>query len=92
MAKCAGLSIRVSPSHKQTNNSETLWFKCFWCFWCFVFVVTESSTGPIKRFKEMIVAHVGGHAAETSLALSYPELCRVTGGAWHFGLWHSTTA
>ena len=29
--------------------------------WCFVFVVTESSTGPIKRFKEMIVAHVGGH-------------------------------
>ena len=24
-------------------------------------VVTESSTGPIKRFKEMIVAHVGVH-------------------------------
>ncbi len=29
--------------------------------WCFVFVVTESSTGPIKRFKEMNVAHVGVH-------------------------------
>ena len=29
--------------------------------WCFVFVVTESSTGPIKRFKEMTVAHVGDH-------------------------------
>jgi len=29
--------------------------------WCFIFVVTESSTGPIKRFKETNVAHVGGH-------------------------------
>ena len=29
--------------------------------WCFVFVVTESSTGPIKRFKETIVVHVGVH-------------------------------
>ena len=25
------------------------------------FVVTESSTGPRKRFREMIVAHVGVH-------------------------------
>jgi len=25
------------------------------------FVVTESSTGPRKRFREMTVAHVGGH-------------------------------
>jgi len=31
--------------------------------WCFVFVVTESSTGPIKRFKEMTVAHVGVHSS-----------------------------
>jgi hypothetical protein len=31
--------------------------------WCFVFVVTESSTGPIKRFKEMTVAHVGVHGS-----------------------------
>jgi len=28
-----------------------------------VFVVTESSTGPIKRFREMIVAHVGVHGS-----------------------------
>ena len=28
-----------------------------------MFVVTESSTGPIKRFKEMIVAHVGVHGS-----------------------------
>jgi hypothetical protein len=27
----------------------------------FVSVVTESSTGPRKRFREMIVAHVGVH-------------------------------
>jgi hypothetical protein len=51
--------------------------------WCFVFVVTESSTGPItlKRFKEMNVAHVGVHAtvAEVSLSHSYPELFQVTG-------------
>jgi len=26
-----------------------------------VFVVTESSAGPIKRFREMNVAHVGVH-------------------------------
>ena len=26
-----------------------------------VFVVTESSTGPRKRFREMTVAHGGGH-------------------------------
>ena len=29
--------------------------------WSSYFAVTESSTGPIKRFKEMTVAHVGGH-------------------------------
>jgi hypothetical protein len=29
--------------------------------WCFIFVVTESSTGPLKQFKETNVAHVGGH-------------------------------
>ena len=29
--------------------------------WDLVAVVTESSTGPIKRFKEMTVAHVGDH-------------------------------
>jgi hypothetical protein len=29
--------------------------------WSNYFAVTESSTGPIKRFKEMAVAHVGGH-------------------------------
>jgi hypothetical protein len=31
--------------------------------WCFVFVVTESSTGSIKQFKGMTVAHVGGHGS-----------------------------
>ena len=41
-------------------------------------VVTESFTGPRKRFREMIVAHVGGHGKGFP-ALSYPELIRVTG-------------
>ena len=36
---------------------------CIWQLWCFVFVVTESSTGPIKLFKEMNVAHVGCHCS-----------------------------
>jgi len=35
--------------------------KCLCDFVTVEFVVTESSTGPIKRFREMIVAHVGGH-------------------------------
>ena len=29
--------------------------------WSVYFAVTWSSTGPIKRFKEMTAAHVGGH-------------------------------
>jgi len=41
-------------------------------------VVTYSSTGPRKRFREMIAAHGGGHGKGFP-ALSYPELLRVTG-------------
>jgi len=41
-------------------------------------VVTYSSTGLRKRFREMIAAHGGGHGKGFP-ALSYPELIRVTG-------------
>jgi hypothetical protein len=34
-------------------------------------VVTESSTGPIKRFKEMNVAHVGVHGWVSPAVDSY---------------------
>ncbi len=39
-------------------------------------MVTYSSIGPRKRFREMIAAHGGGHGKDFP-ALSYPELFRV---------------
>ncbi len=49
------LSLRLSHSHQR--------YKCEsgGDFVTVESVVTESSTGPRKRFREMIVAHVGVH-------------------------------
>jgi len=65
--------------------------------WSVYFAVMLASPGPVKRFREMEAAHVGGHGT-VSLDLSYPELFRVTGPlqsiVWDlesthldFGLW-----
>jgi hypothetical protein len=40
-----------------------------------VFVVTESSTGPIKQFREMTVAHGGGHCLGMWALCDFVTLC-----------------
>jgi len=43
-----------------TTTTRPLWTLDFG-LWSSYFTVTWSSTGPIKRFREMTAAHVGGH-------------------------------
>jgi hypothetical protein len=61
-----GLGVPQPPAPEANVNrdSDLKWFSLVPVLCDFVtveFVVTESSTGPRKQFREMIVVHVGGH-------------------------------
>ena len=51
-------AFQLSPLSLYQTSSRPAYLLCFGAF---LFVVTESSTGPGKLFKETNVAHVGVH-------------------------------
>ena len=70
------LDIEVDPQRCCFGSRQS--YFALQAFVSVYFVVTYSSTGPRKRFREMIAAHGGGHGKGFP-ARSYPELFRFTG-------------
>jgi hypothetical protein len=65
------LDIEVDPQRCCFGSRQS--YFALQAFVSVYFVVTYSSTGPRKRFREMIAAHGGGHGKGFP-ARSYPEL------------------